>query len=202
MMKIVAFLGPDGAGKSTLIRAVSSRIERSGHPVMVFHTRPKFGRATVSQSIDDPHGGMPYGSMRGSLKLAFWLLDYWWSLGGMRLRHRLNRGRASPVVLFDRYIIDLLVDPRRARLERFDWLCRVAVRLAPRPDSLYILQAPLTVVQSRKCEVPPEETRRQATAYSKLASQWRGAVVIDTDRPVDQLADGVMLDLGVVHDGG
>jgi thymidylate kinase len=58
------------------------------------------------------------------------------------------------------------------------------------PDLMLILDAPAEVLQTRKQEVPMEETARQVEAYRAFAwsSAARGrAVLVDAARPVEEV---------------
>jgi thymidylate kinase len=85
----------------------------------------------------------------------------------------------SDMIIFDRYLYDLLVDSRRVRYGGPRWLLRLAASLVPRPDLVILLDAPAEVLWSRKQEVTFEEVTRQRAGYLEVASDLPQAVVID-----------------------
>ncbi|MCA1685043.1 MAG: thymidylate kinase-like protein, partial [Planctomycetia bacterium] len=100
------------------------------------------------------------------------------------------------LVLYDRHLVDTLVDPKRYRYTGPAWLLRLIWRLIPKPDLVILLDAPADVIRSRKQEVPPEETRRQCEAYRSLVGAMPNGHVVDAARPPEQVAadvDGIIL---------
>ncbi|MFD1195243.1 hypothetical protein ACFQ3C_11225 [Seohaeicola saemankumensis] len=178
--KIVAFLGPDGAGKSTMIELVQVRLAEKGidfsyhyfAPGFLKRYRPKGDGAITTK----PHEGRQYGAVLILAKILLMLFEF--RMGVARLR------RQPRLALFDRYVLDILIDPKRYRMGHVRWWMRVLLRLAPPPDLLVIVSAPADLIQSRKQEVPAEETVRQVIAYEELADiAPRGLIVHNTTTP-------------------
>ncbi|GAB1724578.1 MAG: hypothetical protein NTNFB01_34740 [Nitrospira sp.] len=97
----------------------------------------------------------------------------------------------STLVLSDRYYHDILVDPKRYRYGGPLWLARWVGKLVPQPDLTIILDAEPVVVQSRKQEVPLEETCRQRVAYRKLLAELRHTSIIDASKPLSEVVQKV-----------
>ena len=57
---------------------------------------------------------------------------------------------------------------------------------------MFILDAPPDVLQSRKQEVPFEESVRQRTAYRRLKGEYARAVIIDASEPLDKVVASVL----------
>lgn len=197
-MPWVVLLGSDGSGKPTLVEALKKRLVRSRalDEVRVFHWRPGVllpGRGDGGP-VTDPHAKPAHGLFRSVVKLVFlladWWLGYWRHLAHLRLKKCL--------VVFDRCYLDMLVDPKRYRYGGPIGLARFAARLAPVPDLTVVLDAPPDVAHSRKLEVSLSETARQREAYLDLARRTPGARIVDTSRPVHEVAaevEGLVLGL-------
>ncbi len=173
--KTVVFLGPDGAGKTTLLSLVEDGLTARGVDFARYYFAPGYlrryrpsGTPTVNTN---PHEGRQYGTGRVLLKILLMLFEFNMGLPWVK--------RRNPLVLFDRFIHDLLVDPRRYRLGRARWWMRALLKLAPRPDLVIIITAPPDVIQTRKQEVPPEETARQVAAYRQAARLFPRAIEIE-----------------------
>jgi len=178
----IAFMGPDGSGKSLAIQAMSRQLAPAFRSVERFHLRPKVLRGNASSStapVTDPHGQRPRGLLASVAKVFFLAADYW--LGyACKIAPAMRRSR---LVLFDRYVYDLLVDSKRVRYGGPRWLLRLAARVAPRPDLVILLDAPAEVLWKRKQEVPFDEIVRQRAAYLEVARKLPSAVVINAAQP-------------------
>jgi thymidylate kinase len=184
----IAFIGPDGSGKSLAIRAVRQQFAPAFRDVECFHMRPKLFRrnAGTAGAVTDPHGQPSRGLLASVAKVFYLAADY--TLGyAFRIAPALARTR---LVLFDRYIYDLAVDCKRVRYGGPAWLIRLAVRLVPQPDLVIVLDAPAEVLWSRKQEVPFNEVVRQRQAYLELARKLPSAVVVNAAQPIP----------GLIHD--
>jgi thymidylate kinase len=180
----VAVLGPDGAGKSTVIEGLRKEMAGAFRRTARFHLMPGLlQRPSNSGPVTDPHGKPPRSWLFSLLKLAYYWLDY--TLGyWLRIRPLLVR---STLVLFDRYYDDLLVDPRRYRYEGPMWLARLAGRLIPRPNLFIFLDLPAELTHTRKPEVALDEVRKLRDHYLALARSLPNATVVDASRPLEEV---------------
>ncbi len=184
----VAFMGPDGCGKSTILPRVAEELAPAFRRVDTYHMRPRLiGRRRSHQGpVVDPHGRPPRRLTASVIKLLDLMLDY--ALGYVaKLRPALIR---TTLVVFDRCFQDLLVDSLRIRYGGPRWLLTLVARILPRPDLIILLDAPAEVLWQRKQEVACEEVARQRLAYLDIAHALDRAVIINAAQPVD----------AVVHD--
>lgn len=182
----VAFLGPDGSGKSTVMDRVEEDLAPAFRRSAQYRLRPGLPKGGPSRPVTEPHALPSRGIAPSLLKLAIWWADY--TLGyALRIYPRLVR---SAFVLFDRYYHDLLVDPARYRYGGPLWLARAASPLLLRPHLVIVLDAPVEVLRARKQEIAPEELSRQREAYLEVAHGLPNGHVVDAARPLDEvLAD-------------
>jgi thymidylate kinase len=162
---VVALLGPDGAGKSTLMATVARSFVL---PVRQFYAglypadRRRFkqpGLGTVA------------------LLLRLWRL----AIGASWNR---RRGR---LVLFDRYAYDarLPLPPtagRRTRTRR-----ALLARSLPTPDLVVVLDAPAEVLLGRKKEHALEVVEAQRRRYAELARSVPDGVIVDVSADADSV---------------
>jgi O-antigen/teichoic acid export membrane protein/thymidylate kinase len=183
----VVFLGPDGAGKSSLIQG----LRRELAPAFAGTATHSFPPALLRRVLGRPEGperpphASPPRSMPASVirALGYWLLYY---TVGYYFGVRLALAR-STLILHDRHLLDALVDPKRYRYAGPAWLLRLIWRLVPKPDVIFLLDAPPGVIQARKQDVPIGETARQRRAYLALLGTVHNGHVIDAAQPQDQV---------------
>lgn len=186
----VAFLGPDGSGKSSVIERVLAELAPAFRRTECLHLRPRLlagTRQSAAAPVTQPHALAPRSMLGSSAKIAWLLLE---CIVGYAVRVWPLACR-STLVAFDRYYHDLLVDPRRYRYGGSPALTRWVARAVPRPDLWVVLDAPVEVLQARKAEVSAEESARQREAYLALARTLDEAVVIDAARPLGEVATEV-----------
>jgi peptidoglycan/xylan/chitin deacetylase (PgdA/CDA1 family)/thymidylate kinase len=179
---VIAVLGPDGSGKTTLIEHIEREFAPAFRHVRRFHLRPRFGKVSDSGPVTEPHAQKPRGWVVSTLKVAFFLADYWagW------LRYVYPAKVRSTLVVFDRYYHDMLVDPARYRLPRGFFLHRLLAGLVPKPDLWLVLHAPPEVLVARKGEISLEMARVLTQNYASLAPRLRAATLIDTGRGLEE----------------
>jgi thymidylate kinase len=180
----IAVLGPDGAGKSTLVARLRSELGAAFRETAVFHLRPALGRRQAAGApVTDPHAPAPYPWWLSALKVPYYVLLYNLSyLAAVR-----PRLRAGGLVLCDRYYDDLVADPRRYRYRGPLGLAAFGARWTPRPDLMLILDAPAHTLLRRKREVPWRELRRQREAYRRLDAGGSRVFLLDAARPEDEV---------------
>lgn len=161
--KVVCFLGPDGAGKSTQLEFLSNSF--FGKKASVIYLFPGFFkryRPTGEVKVNsNPHGRSLYSPFYSAVKLCVFTAEY--ILGYFFIiRPQLVQGKN---VIFDRYSQDLMVDRVRYRLDLPERVMVFFLALIPRPDITFILSGDPRVIYERKKEVSLEETARQIEKY-------------------------------------
>lgn len=180
-MKIV-ILGPDGAGKSSVIQGLMQNIDPAACVIRMRHLKPRVVlRRGIDQAIItvDPHGKPPRSAIVSAAKIAIWLFEEWYA--------NLFQDRQTDLLICDRYYHDLLVDPVRYRYGGPSWLARLVGRLMPQPGLWMLLDAPAQVLRERKQEVTPEETARQRGAYLDFIQKQKKYIIVDASQSLDKV---------------
>jgi thymidylate kinase len=186
----VVLLGPDGAGKSSVISALPGRLA----PVLPSHVcwgfvpglKSLFARSNEAKQTDTPHLLKPRSAPVAALRVCYWFVFN--IVSRFMLRSAVAHSR---LVMYDRHFIDLLVDQRRYRYAGPHWIIRMLCRLAPTPDLVILLDAPAGILQSRKQEVPFEVTVEQCAAYRKLIRKMARGKIVDAGQPFETVVNDV-----------
>lgn len=180
---LVLVVGPDGAGKSTLI----DELERqTGQPIARAHSRPGLlaGRRAQGATVTDPHAERPRGHAVSLIKLGVLLVD---AVAGTWLRWRpIARKR---LLIVERGWYDMAIDPRRYRLPaRLVPLVTWAGRLVPKADVTVLLSGDPTAFHARKPEIGSDEVLRQLREWQHMAPRT-GRRMIELDTVHDTVED-------------
>jgi thymidylate kinase len=201
----LSILGPDGAGKSTLIDALGRAILPSFRAMEIVHFRPGIlDGKKPGPAVPNPHDRPPRSWLGSMAKLIFYFLDHWvgWAL---RVRPALVRNR---LVIYDRDFRDVIVDPVRYRLANVGWFAHFLAALLPKPALTLVLDAPPEEIHRRKQELSVEELARQRTALRQMAERsprWRR---LDAGQPAEDVATQAIqtvvlhLDVASPHERG
>jgi thymidylate kinase len=164
----IALLAPDGAGKSTLARALTGALH---FPARCFYMGLEGGPFAGGGPSRFPGCGFVR-------RVAFLWRNY--------LQARYHQARRR-VVIFDRYPYEALlpapVDATRLQRVR-RWLLGHAL---PAPDVVVVLDAPGEVLHARKAEHTPEHLERERHAYRELAHRMGRGIVLNAARPADEV---------------
>lgn len=173
--------GPDGCGKTTVIDKIKGQLECvfGEQSVAYRHFRPailpriasiaKSAKAIdrIDENYGEPHRARPSGFFGSLARLAYYWLDY--QIGYFRDTHeKLTR---REVVLFDRYIFDMVADPGRSRVSLPNWILRVIAYLTIRPKYAFFIRVPTAVVRERKQELSLEAIEMLNGRYQDLADR-------------------------------
>ncbi len=192
---VIAVLGTDGSGKSTLINAIQRPLRDAlRSEVRREHLRPNvlpsiarlLGRPVENGPATNPHGSRPSGPLGSLMRLAYYTLDY---VFGYWLKVYPALVRWPCLYVFDRYFYDYGLDPRRARIALRQWVPRLFSLVVPRPDLVVCLGGEPEVIHRRKPELPLAEVERQVARLRRFHERARRAVWIDATQPIDAMAD-------------
>lgn len=181
--KLLTFSGIDGSGKSTQIDALLHYLQDRGHRFHLYtfwDDVVAFSKYREHLSLRMFKGEKGVGSperpiARRDKNVTSWyvvlLRLFLYILDALRLSARMSRQAAEGVefVIFDRYIYDEL-----ANLPLQNWIVRlyirVVLRIVPKPDQSFLLDADPETAVSRKPEYPLDFVYRNRNAYLAIAS--------------------------------
>jgi thymidylate kinase len=207
-MFTVAFIGPDGAGKTTVAHEVKQRLgrpstymymgvnwEASDHLLWSTRLMQRLRRKGAATSgyrgpsawdeTPPPLGRRVLVAGWSGLALANRLAEEWY-----RQFLAWRCVRRGVIVIFDRhffpdYFADDIAAPNRSLGRRLHGF--LLDRVYPKPDVLLYLDAPPEMLFERKGEGTIESLERRRQDYLGLARHVRHFITIDASRPLDQV---------------
>jgi thymidylate kinase len=223
-MTTVALIGPDGAGKSSIMRRVAERLPVPSQTIymgvnlessrLMLPTtrlvleikrrrggRPDMVGATAADSRERGHRRGLVREVRSGLRLANWIAEEWFRQAVAWSHER--RGR---VVIFDRHFFcDYYANDVEGRRPGRLWTSRVHGAMLrsvyPRPDLVILLDAPAQVLHDRKGEGMLESLERMRQEYLALEPVVDRFVRVDATQDQEAVtADVVAAIMRVVTD--
>lgn len=186
---VVAFLGPDGTGKTTIFNGLSSVIGNtfSDTTINYYHWRPGFIKSEKRLDADGnlincaaPHTLSPHNKLISLGKLAFYTLDYilgYW----FKIYWQAAQGH---LVVFDRYYYDFYVDKLRYRLNVNDTVIKFFQLFIPQPDITFLLIGDAPIIHARKKEITEQEIRNQLNTLTNYQSQFKNSVIVNANQSI------------------
>lgn len=193
----IALLSPDGGGKSTILEALKnygvtsfSGVERKYVRPGLFQNIGQYKPHAKPEITDnpDPHGRKPDGLLKSWVRFLIYLIDF--TLGYYLKVVPLKWQRK--LIVFDRYYYDYYVDMYRYHYSLPTWVPRLFSFLIPRPTITFVLYASPEIIYHRKRELSLDETKRQCEAFKGVAEKIKGAVLIDVNRPIEDIVNEIV----------
>ena len=193
----IVLLSPDGGGKTTILNALKeygvtsfSGVERKYVRPGLFQNIGQYKPNAKPEMADNPnpHGREPDGLVKSWIRFLIYLVDftvgYYLKVVPLKWKRKL--------VIFDRYYYDYFVDMYRYHYSLPKWVPKFFSVIIPKPKITFILYAQPEILYYRKRELTLEETTRQCVAFTDVAQKVKSAVLIDVDRPIDDIVKEIV----------
>lgn len=193
----VAFLSPDGGGKSTVIERIKDTCSGSFCGIEYIYTRPHLlknpGAFNPVNPHDegtgnpDPHGKKLHSPLKSWVRFIYYIFDY--ILGTLFKIYPMKV--MKKLVVYDRYYYDYLVDLQRYQYNLPNWAPRIFRHIIPTPDIVFILDGTPEVLYARKKELTLDELNYQVNAYRKVANMVKNSQLINVDNNIETVTADV-----------
>ena len=202
--KLIAFVGPDGCGKTSFINSFSSQLDPDIKIIKFhirFHTVPRIGQlinriknlfgsstsismSATSSSLDDQYQKYHYPPPKHIfvciLVLLYECIDY---ASGYFYSFF---SRRQTFFIFDRYLYDYYTELDWINTPH--WFIRIVMFIAPTPNHIVHLTNSAEAIFSRKGELSIEEINMINYRIEHLLASHTSYTTIVTDKPADDLA--------------
>lgn len=203
---VIAVLGTDGSGKSTIIDGITPILnEGFHHGVEYNHLRPnaipdlgvllgKKEKQAAAVVNTEPHALKQSGLLVSLLRWGYYMLDY--TFGYLKVVWPQIHTK-SKVYIFDRYYYDYYVDQKRSRTSLPRWIIRIGDFFVPKPDLIICLGGDPRKIYARKPETSLEEVVRQTETLNAFCVDRKSTVWIDTTQDVNKSVNDAVV--AIVH---
>lgn len=197
----IAFLSPDGGGKTTAIQRSREMCSGSFYGDVLLYFRPHllsnagsykiYNKTSEEATNPDPHGKTLNSIPKSLVRFFFYNLDFilgtWFKILPIKIKKKL--------VIFDRYYYDYYADMKRYQYKLSPAFAKAFAWSIPSPNLIFVLDAPAEILYARKQELPVEELARQREAYRSFAQKHRHAILIDATRSEEQVAQQITTEI-------
>lgn len=198
--RLIAVEAPDGTGKTTFINHLIDALQfyyvSDRERFCIHHFRPsivpnlgavgeKAGVMKQDKDFTNPHRAKPTGFFSSIIRMIYYWIDY---LIGVPYLLR-KEVQYAQYTIFDRYIYDFIIDPKRSRINLPQWIRVLFAKMVKQPQILFILNADSETIYKRKQELTIPEIERQLNAFSKLKIYNKNTVIIDANKSPAEMVE-------------
>jgi thymidylate kinase len=182
-MPMIAVMGVDGSGKSSLVERLESKL--TPHGVKGIHVLARIDNTAQPGDVILNHNKPPRPLFVSVAKFAVKLVEWGWQY------YRLSSLRSKGfVIILDRfYFFDILIDPLKYRYSGPLWLVDAMSRIVPKPNLYLLLDLPEHVALSRKQEVSADEVSRQRHALINLFRALPNSHILNAANDIDKVVE-------------
>jgi thymidylate kinase len=184
---VIAILGTDGSGKSTIINTITPILNETFHHGIIYeHLRPNVlpdigillrKKEKCNGAVTNPHAQKQSKPFVSILRWSYYMIDY--TFGYLKKIFPVIHLK-SKVFLFDRYYYDYYIDQKRLRTNIPQCIIRIGDFFVPEPDLILCLGGDPDVIYNRKPETSIAEVNRQINELKSFCVKRKNAVWIDT----------------------
>lgn len=186
----VAFIAPDGAGKSTVISEIEKTCAGSFYGIEKYYFRPHLFKNLGSYNVANPHdedtnNPNPHGvkmdnKIKSIIRFFFYQMDF---IIGWFFKIQKNLIQKK-LVLFDRYYFDYYADMIRYKYSLSSKFAENLTWMIPKPDLTLVLDGTPEIFYERKQELSVEEIEKQLIEFKKIRNHCPNVVYVPADQSI------------------
>ena len=175
---VVAFMGVDGSGKSTIINALKKKLKTKFSKIRYLHLRPYLFLLDKRTVIKNPHQiNRSNYKFINFFRILIWLFMY-------RVYFKFLSYQKKELILFDRYAHDILIDNVRYNFNLSKNAMSRILKLFPKPDLWVYLNAPKHILNKRKQELSNDELDKQIKKYDLFFKKEKNLLKLSTQKSI------------------
>ena len=175
---VVAFMGVDGSGKSTIINALKKKLKTKFSKIRYLHLRPYLFLLDKRTVIKNPHQiNRSNYKFINFFRILIWLFMY-------RVYFKFLSYQKKELILFDRYAHDVLIDNVRYNFNLSKNAMSKILKLFPKPDLWVYLNAPKHILNKRKQELSNDELDKQIKKYDLFFKKEKNLLKLSTQKSI------------------
>tara|TARA_Y100000389_G_scaffold81732_1_gene78295 strand:- start:1753 stop:2358 length:606 start_codon:yes stop_codon:yes gene_type:complete len=179
-IKLVAFFGPDGSGKSLLVNELLKLFKSKNISCVKFHWRPRI-LPTLNKNFKNLKFNKPNNLKQRNIFFSFFLYIYFF-LDFKVNEFFIKKKNQKKIILYERYYYDVLIHPRRYKLTNIYWLGKFFSKLLKKPDYSILLYGNAKSIYLRKKELDTNEIIKQMKLYNKIIPKLSNIIKLNTTK--------------------
>ena len=194
---VVALVGPDGVGKTTLLARLETRLAAMHRKTTTVYMGP-WGQSILPVSAILRAVGRPGEESRKlpiglvpRVRWALYLVVLACEFTARYLLRVLPARRTSDVVLCDRYLYDVATGYKNRCTGQLLWARKLLCRLYPRPNATVLLCTSPEVISARKQDLSEEAAPEVIEAYRDAAREF-DMLVVDAGADAHEVEERVL----------
>ena len=205
----VAFIGPDGCGKTTIVDRIIKRFDHRPLTALMriksnFGNVPrlrelkKIGGMLIGKKIkfaeQPPPGTKGMGMQPPCGRIRAMVYVFYYGIGLALGRIRLLKWRTfSGLIVADRYYYDYYY--MHGYINCPKWFMDLVGVIVPKPDLIFSLERPAEEIYAQKPELDIEEIKRQQLEIRRCLKGMTGARIIDASNGVEETVKRVAAEI-------
>ncbi len=191
---LLAFSGPDGAGKSTLVGGLAelffslgvSSVKKPHHfltsRIPSLHQLPGAPKKYARQDYTKPYQSKTPRFLSSTVRLIYYYIAFLFDqMVFLKKERRQNR-----IIIFDRYYTDLIVDPTRIRIGLRKKIVQALFRFLPKPHGLFIVIADKALILERKQELSEQKLEELLYEYQQLSESYPSGGLVENNGTIGE----------------
>ncbi len=182
--KIIAIIGPDGSGKSSIIIKIIKKLQKNKVNYKHFHLKPNFF-PIKNIVVKNPHDQIYRSEIFSLFKLVYWIILF-------RIYFLVNIFDHKKIYIFDRYPDDILIDNVRYRFKLNKTITKYLLNLLPRPNLWINMTGNPYVIWERKKEINLKILTKLLKKYHNFLKNYNNHINITNFKKIDKIYKSII----------